>query len=87
LSCHSFEPLPRDNLLSETKANAEGGMSEAQIVLGWKINTCTLIISLPDKKFEDWLHDLEYLINVTSATTKKLEMMDGHLNHVGHIIS
>ena len=81
------EPLPCDNLLSDVKVSMEGGMAEIQIILGWCINTRTLIIFLLSENFEEWSNDIQQLLLQDSAKTKQLETLDGRLNHVAHIMS
>ena len=59
------EPLPWDDVLSSSKLKEEGTVSEEIIVLGWKINTRSFVISLPIDKFQAWMGD------ITSITKSK----------------
>ena len=44
------EPLPRRPILSAPKLIAEGSPAEVQVVLGWRIDTRRLEVSLPEDK-------------------------------------
>jgi hypothetical protein len=46
--------LPRQDLISDEKNEAEGTLEEKKICLGWTFNTRSLLISLPKHKFEAW---------------------------------
>ena len=55
------EPLHRDVLLATTKAMAEGTPSEILTILGWVIDSCHLLILLPETKAKFWadeIHDV-----------------------------
>ncbi len=54
---------------------------EPTILLGWKINTRKLTISLPDKKYKHWHNDLTSYINAKKISYSNLEFLIGHLNH------
>jgi hypothetical protein len=56
------EPILREDCLSVDKLQEEGMMSEVVIILGWKINTRLLTLSLPSKKFNTWKQDLKQII-------------------------
>lgn len=47
------------NLISLKKFQAEGRMEEIKVVLGWDINTCTLLISLPADKHHKWTNQIK----------------------------
>ncbi|KAI2509039.1 hypothetical protein MHU86_5415 [Fragilaria crotonensis] len=53
------EPIPRRPLLSLTKLIAEGSPAEVQIVLGWRLDTRRLLITLPDDKFRAWTGEID----------------------------
>ena len=57
------DPIPRRPILSQSKLEAEGSPSEIQIVLGWRVDTRRMTVSLPDDKFKAWSSDLRELRN------------------------
>jgi len=80
------EPLPRKPLLGPDKLEAEGRSSEVQTVLGWKVDTRRLQVSLPDDKFRAWSDDLVSVLQKGGGTRKELESMVGRLNHSAFLI-
>jgi hypothetical protein len=52
------EPIPREDCLSLEKLAEEGVMSEKLVILGWEINTRSLTLALPKKKYNQWHQDL-----------------------------
>ena len=46
---HTDEPITRESLMCMHKMEAEGGLEEEKIILGWYFNTHLLLISLPEK--------------------------------------
>jgi hypothetical protein len=80
------EPVPRRPILSIPKLVAEGRPEEVQVVLGWRLNTRLLEISLPDDKFVAWSADVRNLIAAGICPTKELETLVGRLNHTAYII-
>jgi hypothetical protein len=75
------EPIKRDDCLSLGKLQEEGFLSENPIVLGWEINTRSLTIKLPSKKFKNWHQDLSKVLQTKKISFKELEKMLGGLNH------
>ena len=75
------EPIQRDDCLSLGKLNEEGFLSETPVILGWLINTRTLTIHLPEKKFKTWNTDLSEMISSKKSTFQELEKLLGRLNH------
>jgi len=67
------DPIPREDCLSLSKLAEEGQLAEKFTILGWNINTRTLTISLPDKKFKTWSKDLEQIINKRKVSFSMLE--------------
>jgi hypothetical protein len=55
-------------------------------VLGWKLNTQHLLISLPADKYKSWCHDIQALLTAPKVTHKQLEIVIGRLNHARFII-
>ena len=80
------EPIPRRPILSIPKLIAEGRPEEIQIVLGWRLNTRLLEISLPDDKYLAWSADIRKLMKVGHCPAKELETLVGRLNHTAYII-
>jgi hypothetical protein len=50
--------IPRKDIISLKKFEAEGRLEEVKKILGWIINTRSLSISLPDDKFKAWSSDI-----------------------------
>jgi hypothetical protein len=71
------ESLPRDDILSLKKLLAEATPAECQIILGWIIDTCQLIIALPHNKFVAWMNAIKTLLNMEKITHKELETLIG----------
>jgi hypothetical protein len=80
------EPIIRRDILSVSKLIAEGTPAEIQCVLGWLINTRTLLLSLPDDKYEAWALSLQAMVDSGTATFGDLDTAVGRLNHAAHII-
>jgi hypothetical protein len=80
------EPIKRRELMSKPKLIAEGGPAEDQIVLGWTLNTRSLLVILPCDKFEAWSCDLKEIIDKRRSTFGQLETTIGRLNHAAYII-
>jgi hypothetical protein len=59
---------------------------EVQIVLGWRIDTRRLEISLPDNKYQAWTGDVQQLIREGRCGLKELETLVGRLNHASYIM-
>jgi hypothetical protein len=76
------EPIPRDDPNSLTKLAAEGLPEEVKIVLGIRINTYTLLASLPRHKFTAWLRDVHTTMAAGKVSHKALEQLIGRLEHV-----
>jgi hypothetical protein len=77
----SNEPFTRRDCLSLRKLTEGGTLSEESIILGWKINTRALTISLPDKKYKGWHADLSLYTKAKKISYKNLELLIGCLNH------
>ena len=80
------EPITRRALLSLPKLIAEGGPTEVQTVLGWRIDTRRLLISLPDDKFRAWVADIEGMEKTGECRYQVLDQLVGRLNHASQII-
>ena len=80
------EPIKRRELMSKPKLIAEGGPAEDQIVLGWTLDTRSLLVILPFDKFEAWSGDLKLIIAERKGTFGQLETTVGRLNHAAYVI-
>jgi hypothetical protein len=80
------EPVKGRGLLSAPKLEAEGTPEEAQLVLGWLLNTRILQIILPFDKYEAWSSDIRTIWEAKRAKFGELESTLGRLNHVAYII-
>jgi hypothetical protein len=65
---------------------AEGTPAESQVVLGWVLNTHTLLIQLPGDKFIAWTTDIATILKTGTVTFGSLESTVGRLNHAGFVI-
>ena len=79
--------MRRRDVLSIPKLKAEGAPAEIQIVLGWKINTRTLTLSLSDNKLELRLPELRRLARQGRATFKEIESLVERLGHASYAVS
>ena len=75
------DPIKRLDLVSLSKLIAEARLEETKILLGWKLNTRTLKISLPFDKFKAWSNSIEKIIKSQRSTFKELESLIGRLGH------
>ena len=71
--------------MSIPKLIAEGRPEEVQIVLGWRLNTRLLEISLPTNKYLAWSEDVRQLRATGQCQVKELETLVGRLNHTAYI--
>jgi hypothetical protein len=71
------ESLPCNDILCLKKLLAKVTPAECQIILGWIIDTCRLIISLPRNKFVAWTNAIKTLLNTDKITHKELETLIG----------
>jgi hypothetical protein len=77
---------PRDHMLALSKLEAEGAPNEIQIVLGWRLNTRSLIISLPTEKYTAWTDDINTFLVKKYAKHEELESLVGRLVHSSTVI-
>jgi hypothetical protein len=70
-----MEPITCRNAISDVKVDAEGALTEVQIVLGWSLNTCPLLITLPLNKFD-----------TVKTIFGDLDTIVGRLNYASHVI-
>jgi hypothetical protein len=87
---HPHETVPRDPMLATNKALAEGTPAESQIILGWKIDTRRLLISLPHDKHSAWKRDTNAILTSSAHNKrvkhKELEKLLGRLQHTASIL-
>ena len=81
-----MEPIPRSALLNKDKMSAEGALEETKIVLGWKLDTRRLMISLPDHKYEAWTGQIREILQTKRVTAKTLETVLGRLTNAASIL-
>jgi len=77
----SKENIKRDDCLSLGKLQEEGFLTETPTILGWEINTRSLTIRLPEKKFKVWHAELHEVITQKKISFTDLEKLIGRLNH------
>ena len=80
------DDIPRVDIISTKKLKAEGAFEEIKIVLGWTINTRSLLISLPKDKHVKWSQDINKMIARRKTSHEELESTIGRLNHTAGII-
>ena len=80
------EPLLRSALLNATKLAAEGALEETKIVLGWKLDTRRLLISLPEHKYIAWTGQIASMIKTKRTTSKELETVLGRMSNASSIL-
>lgn len=83
---HDQEPLPRDPMESTNKLKAESNLSEVKIILGWRWDLRSLIISLPVNKFIAWTATIVDMIKTQQTKTTALESTIGRLSHLALIL-
>ena len=71
---------------AQNKLLAEAALEEKKIILGWHVDFCRLIISLPDNKFIAWTVSIKKILSRGTSTAKELETMIGRLGHLGAIV-
>jgi hypothetical protein len=81
------EPIVRQPLLSPSKLEDEGAPAEVQIVLGWELNTRSLVLILPGYKFKAWTQDIVDALSSGTILFGDLELLIGRLNHAAYVIS
>jgi hypothetical protein len=83
---NKLEPLPRRTLLSIPKLVSEGSPAEIQTVLGWRLDTRRLSLSLPDDKHEAWVEEIRLMIQAETCIFVDLDRLVGRLNHSSYVI-
>jgi len=80
------EPMTRDPCLSLTKFLAEATPEEKKVILGWLLNTRSLMVSLPSNKVSGWSTSIRDLLSSGKATANELDTLIGRLNHLGFVV-
>ncbi len=80
------DEIPRKEIISMKKFQAEGSPSEAKTVLGWSVNTGLLHIYLPPEKFTDWNNDINSYLTNPKVSKKNMETLVGRLDHVASLM-
>ena len=81
------DSLPRQDLLSLAKAIAEGTPSEQLIILGWLLNSRTLMASLPYDKYVAWSSDIQQILDAKKPTKLKMwKTLVGRLQNAAMIL-
>ena len=73
-------------MAAQKKLQAEAGLTEEKIILGWKWDFRRLIISLPFNKYSTWSADITTMITAAEVTTTSLESNIGRLGHLALVI-
>jgi hypothetical protein len=82
------DPIKRLDLVSMSKLQAEAALEESKILLGWKLDTRALHVSLPFEKFTAWSNGINQILKKNNKTTfKELETLIGRLGHVTVVMS
>eukprot|EP00978_Attheya_sp_CCMP212_P041659 scaffold241666_cov75-Attheya_sp.AAC.1 len=83
---YQVESISRDDVLPLKKFLAEATPAEIKTILGWEINSRSLLISLPMHKYIAWSRSITDLLAASRACHGPLETLIGRLNHPGFII-
>jgi hypothetical protein len=67
---------------AQNKLESEAPLEETNVILGWLIHFCQLLIILPGNKFKARTAAIETMINNGTATAKTLETNIGLLVHL-----
>jgi hypothetical protein len=85
-SAVSSTHLPRQDLISDDKNDAEGAPEETKVCLGWILDTRRLLVSLPFHKFKAWDSQLIQVLSQKSVSDKDLRSVLGRLENVAMIV-
>ncbi len=81
------EPIPCEKMVAEEKLEAEGGLAEMKVILGWHFNFRTLTVTLPGHKYIVWLLEIQQMMKTWQRMKKTLELTIRHMGHVSFVIS
>ncbi len=79
---HANKPIPREDMAARNKLQAEAGLEEQKMVLGWLIDTRRLLVKLPKNKFVAWTSIIKEVMRNGTTTAKELESIIGRLVHL-----
>ena len=79
-------PIPHNYMLSLKKWLAEGRQEESKTVLGWVVNTRSLLVSLPDDKFDAYKKQVQDIIRLKKADDKNLQCLIGRLERTAYAV-
>jgi hypothetical protein len=85
-SKHPNKPIPHEEMDARNKLEAEAGLEEHKTILGWLVDTCCLLLSLPNNKFVTWTAIIEKVLEQGTTMAKKMESIIGRLGHLGMAI-
>jgi hypothetical protein len=71
---------------ARNKLEAEAGLEEQKTILGWLVDTCHLLLSLPNNKFVAWTAILDKVLEGGTTMAKDMESIIGRLGHLGMAI-
>ena len=80
------EPIPRHDIISLDKLQAEGRMEELKTDLGWHFDTRRLLVALSDDKYKAWSNKPTKLLSSGHTTHDELDTIIGQLNHITTIL-
>ena len=82
----AFDPIFRPELVSLAKLAAEGAMEESKVLLGWRLDTRELTISLTDDKLKAWSDDINIILSNGCSCFDELETLIGRLGHMAAVL-
>ena len=82
----SQDEIPRKEIISLKKFQAEGSPSEQKVVLGWHLDTRSLRIHLPKHKFSEWNKEINSCLAQSKVDKRTMETLVGRLDHVAYIM-
>jgi hypothetical protein len=74
---HPNEPIPREEMEARNKLSAESRFEEEKLILGWHIDFCRFIISLPESNLIAWMESIKEILSHGTSTAKEPETMIG----------
>jgi hypothetical protein len=81
------DTIKRKDLVSLSKLEAEAALEESKVLLGWKLDTRALKISLPFHKFKAWTNGINEILERSSTSFNELETLIRRLGHVTVILN
>ena len=78
--------VPRQDIISDDKNEAEGAPEEVKITLGWELDSRSLLVKLPSHKFTAWSSQVASFISRKAANAKDLSSVLGRLENVAIMI-